>query len=389
MSSTAVHHATPYHLSDIVNLSDILQLDAQSSSSAPTTTTASSFDAQRAAAFRCEISELKDLVAQQRFTLDSNTQEQQKQRSTLHQIKTKLKAVNASQLQAVQDNAVRDTEHTKSRTDLEQARLRFRNRSRTLKIKIDQQTSTIESLTAKCAAQQQARQKAEQRNQQSENERNRSAEQLQQSKEICRVVQHERDELYARNVRELDVNAELRSQVDSAALRESTLRETASTLAGFQQDLADACTATRVRSSELVARQSRLSGQLQTQQVQYQHLLQQQEATHYKTEETSRRAMQQERKLRKELEAVRVQMGDTTREHQKERDSHIKAQAMMRATVEKTRASLFEKTTAVSTLKEQLANAVEARSDMELGMSLFFTVISQYNLLTIMYGVPF
>lgn len=122
--------------------------------------------------------------------------------------------------------------------------------------------------------------------------------------------------------------------MERAALREATLRETASTLAGFQQDLAEACTIIRSRCSSLVVQQQDFKEQLRSREKEKVDLERKMESFQLRSEDIGRAATGRERRTRRELEAARNQMQAMISEHAKERDSHIKAQTVMRKSLE-------------------------------------------------------
>ena len=75
-----------------------------------------------------------------------------------------------------------------------------------------------------------------------------------------------------------------------------------------------------------------------------------------------------ERNLRNELNILRIKHNETIKEHHKERDSHIKGQSIMRKTVEKQRKLIDEKNNTINELNIKIENAIESRTDMELGL---------------------
>lgn len=235
----------PYHLDDVFDVSSYAE-------------TASSFDDQRAAALRCEIEELRDLVNKQRSTIDSTKQSTISKNSEIKRLQVELRDAKKATIDALESKRFYEEENEKIKNDLNDTRKRFRNRTRTLKTKIDHNSLQIDSLTAKCTAHEQARLKAERMVQRLEESRETMINNIKVLQDTLSTLSGERDAIVDKYNNEIKVNDELRSQVESAAVREGNLRETASTIAGFQKELADACTATRERSSQLLSRQSNL-----------------------------------------------------------------------------------------------------------------------------------
>ena len=294
----------------------------------------SSFDAQRAAALRCEMAELRDVVAMQKVQLKKKTASAVRARSEITRLQAELKDMARFRDTATQERDARTLEQEKVAADLDEARKRFRNRTRTLKTKIDNQSSQIESLTAKCSALDSARFKMERLTQQSVAQRESTTQHIQMLEDALSTTERERNELVVRNESERSVSEELRKQVERAAVREAGLREMASTLAGFQQDLAVACTVIRGSSSELLIRQQAARETLRTQTTGLIELKRKYESLTLAKENSGRAATSRERSLRKELDMSRKEMQGQMIEHQQDRDSHIKAQSVMRKSLE-------------------------------------------------------
>jgi hypothetical protein len=338
------------------------------SSSMSSMSTTSSFEQQRAAAYRCEISELKDVIQRHNSIVAKTQSNFKRTRSETKRLQLELKALTTT-LQDVQTSKQVQEEQLNSTTmELKASRKRFRTRTRTLKTKIDQQSLAWDAMEAKCTAHEQARLKAERILEQSEQARTTSTTQVQTLEAAVLLETNERNKVLEQLNNERKVNEELRAQVDSAAVREANLRETASTLAGFQQELANACTATRTHSQELLARQTKLSKVLATQQYKYVALEKKYESYQCDKESMLRKKNEQERTLKRQLATVRVDSAEALAEHQKERDSHIKGQNVLRKTMEQQRKTLLHNKKQIFTLSKEIETAVQSRTDMELGL---------------------
>ena len=345
----------PYHIDSFLAASEM------SSSS-------SSFDAQRAAAMRCELNEYKDTLASQTQTITKIKNIATNRKSEITRLKSEVKDITKTrdELLSLTTTNAKDTDQMTS--NLDATRKRFRNRVRTLKTKIDSQSSTIDSLRAKCTALDNARLKMERLACQSVTQHDSATSRLTVLEDHVSTLQLERDDLLHRNNNERSVSEELRQQVERAAVREAHLRETASTLAGFQQDLATACTTIRGTSSNLLTTQNNLKSKIREHTQLYSELENKHESYQLFVEESNRAASAQNRKLRRELNAVRKELNTNAAEHHKERDSHIKAQSVMRKSLEEGRKKMNVIKKTNTKLSFDLEKAVESRIDMELGL---------------------
>ena len=127
------------------------------SSSTSSLSTTHSFEQQRAAAYRCEISELKDVIQHHKSIVAKTQSNFKRARSETKRLQLELKALNST-LQDVQTSKrVQEEQLNATTMELKESRKRFRTRTRTLKTKIDQQSLAWDAMEAKCTAHEQAR----------------------------------------------------------------------------------------------------------------------------------------------------------------------------------------------------------------------------------------
>ncbi len=300
------------------------------------------FAAQRAAALRCELSELRDTVAAQAAEIrEARAGNASKAREIVHTRDQLREAIRARE-DAVAAGEARDVEATRSAQELEAARLRFRARSKRLRARIDAQDAQLETVTGRCSALEakageafRVRDESLEKARLAEARAKAAEDGLAESAHACDTL---RDAVRG----ERASNNELREQCELYAAREAELRESAALIAQYQQDLAEAMGTIRTRTQHFVASQAVLRDRLNASEVAFVELSRKSEGMALSHQRARRAAHSKVRALEAKVAALVKEKQTGEREARQERDAHIRSQGSTRRQLDTARRALSD-----------------------------------------------